>query len=195
MLFRSPVSSEGADATAPSISRRGLFRAGAAAAAGAAVLPALGMSSNAASPTATFHGPHQEIVTSSPSHAGVFVSFDVIAPSRGDMVELLHALTDRIRILVTGGEPPFAGPAAPTSDNGILGPVIPPRQLSVAVGVGSSLFDARYGFAGAKPAVLKPMASFPDDNLHPSQCDGDLTLECYAVEPDTVVHALRFLSK
>ncbi len=62
------------------------------------------------------------------------------------MVDLLHTLTDRIRILVAGGVPAFAGPAAPTSDNGILGPVVPSHQLSVAVGVGSSLFDARYGF-------------------------------------------------
>ena len=123
------------------------------------------------------------------------MSFDVIAPYRAGMVELLHTLTDRIRILVAGGVPPFAGPAAPTSDNGILGPVIPPRELSVAVGVGSSLFDSRYGFAAAKPAVLKPMTSFPDDNLDPTQCHGDLSLVLYAAEADTVIHALRDITK
>jgi deferrochelatase/peroxidase EfeB len=96
---------------------------------------------------------------------------------------------------VTGGVPPYAGPGAPTSDNGILGPVIPPRQLSVALGVGSSLFDSRYGFAGAKPAVLKPMASFPDDNLDPAECHGDLSLVLYASEADTVIHALRDITK
>jgi deferrochelatase/peroxidase EfeB len=111
------------------------------------------------------------------------------------MVGLLRTLTDRIRILMAGGVPPFAGPAAPTSDNGILGPVIPPRQLSVAVGVGSSLFDSRYGFAAAKPAVLKPMTSFPDDNLDSSQCDGDLSLVLYAADADTVIHALRDITK
>jgi deferrochelatase/peroxidase EfeB len=190
-----PASSGGAEGLDPSISRRGLFRAGAAAAAGAAVLPGLESSSAAAAQSNRFHGPHQEIVISLPSHAGVFVSFDVIAPSRTGMMELLHTLTDRVRVLVTGGVPPFAGPAAPTSDNGILGPVIPSRQLSVAVGVGSSLFDSRYGFAAAKPAVLKPMTSFPDDNLDPSQCHGDLSLVLYAADADTVIHALRDITK
>jgi deferrochelatase/peroxidase EfeB len=190
-----PASPDGGEGRAGSFSRRGLFRAGAATAAGAAVMPALDGSSAGAAEAHRFHGPHQQIVTSLPSHAGVFVSFDVIAPTRSDMVELLHTLTDRIRILVTGGVPPYAGPAAPTSDNGILGPVVPAHQLSAAVGVGSSLFDARYGFASAKPAVLKPMVSFPDDNLDASQCHGDLSLVLYAAESDTVIHALRDITK
>jgi deferrochelatase/peroxidase EfeB len=61
--------------------------------------------------------------------------------------------------------------------------------------VGSSLFDSRYGFAAAKPAVLKPMTSFPDDNLDPTQCHGDLSLVFYAAETDTVIHALRDITK
>jgi deferrochelatase/peroxidase EfeB len=190
-----PISTEADDGPATSISRRGFLRAGAAAAAAAGVTPALGSSPVQADQSHPFHGQHQRIVTSLPSHAGLFVSFDVIAPTRADMVELLRTLTDRIRILVTGGVPPFAGPAAPTSDNGILGPVIPHHQLSAAVGVGSSLFDSRYGFAAAKPAVLKPMTSFPDDNLDPGQCDGDLSLMLYGAESDTVIHALREITK
>jgi deferrochelatase/peroxidase EfeB len=67
--------------------------------------------------------------------------------------------------------------------------------VSAAVGVGSSLFDARYGFGSAKPAVLKPMAPFPDDNLDASQCQGDLSLVLYASESDTVIHALRDITK
>jgi deferrochelatase/peroxidase EfeB len=189
------TSTEAEDGRATSMSRRGFLRAGAAAAAAAGVTPAIGSPPAAADQAHPFHGQHQRIVTSLPSHAGLFVSFDVIAPNRAGMLELLRTLTDRIRILVTGGLPPFAGPAAPTSDNGILGPVIPPHRLSAAVGVGSTLFDSRYGFAGAKPAVLKPMASFPDDNLDPSQCQGDLSLVLYASEADTVIHALRDITK
>jgi deferrochelatase/peroxidase EfeB len=134
-------------------------------------------------------------VTSLPSHAALVVSFDVVAPDRAGLVDLLHTITDRIRLLVAGGTPPDAGPAAPTSDNGILGPVIPSHQLSAAVGVGSSLFDSRYGLASAKPAVLKPMVAFPDDNLDPSQCQGDLSLVLYAGQADTVIHALRDITK
>jgi deferrochelatase/peroxidase EfeB len=183
------------DGFKPPLSRRGFLRAGAAAATGAAAAPLVGSSPVEATRSHLFHGPHQSIVSALPEHAAIFVSFDVIVETRGGMIELLHALTDRIRILVSGGVPPFAGPGAPTSDNGILGPVIPPHRLSVAVGVGSSLFDSRYGFATAKPAVLKPMTSFPDDNLDPTQCQGDLSLALYAAEADTVIHALRDITK
>jgi deferrochelatase/peroxidase EfeB len=192
-----PGPAEGA--TRP-LSRRGFLRAGAATVAGAAAAPGLVASPVGAAPAAgprgaVFHGPHQPIVSSSPTHAGLFVSFDVVAPDRSSMIDLLHTLTERIRLLVAGGVPAFAGPAAPTSDNGILGPVVPSHQLSAAVGVGSSLFDARYGFGSAKPAVLKPMAPFPDDNLDERQCQGDVSLVLYASESDTVIHALRDITR
>jgi deferrochelatase/peroxidase EfeB len=184
----------------PQLSRRGFLRAGAAAAAGAATAAGaagatgLGGPAGAAEPY-PFHGPHQTIVTAAPSRAALFVSFDVIAPDRAGLVELLHTITDRIRILMQGGVPPYAGPAAPTSDNGILGPVVPSHQVWAAVGVGSSLFDSRYGFASVKPAVLKPMVSFPDDNLDQSQCHGDVSVALYADQADTVIHALRDITK
>ena len=73
--------------------------------------------------------------------------------------------------------------------------MIPGGQLSFALGVGSSLFDSRFGFLGYKPAVLKPMATFPDDNLDPSQCHGDISLALFGSEADTVVHALRDITK
>jgi deferrochelatase/peroxidase EfeB len=210
-MTRHPHGPEGDDDPAPAdsaeggsrpLSRRGFLRAGAATVAGAAAAPGLvaatagtATAAGAEARLAEFHGPHQAIVYSRPAHAGLFVSFDVVAPDRSSMIDLLHTLTGRIRILVAGGVPAFAGPAAPTSDNGILGPVVPSHQLSAAVGVGSSLFDARYGFGSAKPAVLRPMGPFPDDNLDESQCQGDLSLVLYASEADTVIHALRDITK
>jgi deferrochelatase/peroxidase EfeB len=180
------------------LSRRGFLQAGALATAGGAVGAmgsVLGVTPAGATAEAPFHGIHQSSILSLPSRAALFISFDVVAADRSGMVELLHAITDRSRILVAGGAPPFAGPAAPTSDNGILGPVVPPRQLSLAIGVGSSLFDERFGFGGAKPAVLKPMGSFPDDNLDPAQCQGDISVGLFAADADTVIHGLRDITK
>src|ERR1700691_6190713 len=128
----------------PAMSRRGFLRAGAAAAAGTAAGAAAGSALSgpvAAWAETPFHGYHQSSVLASSSRVALFVSFDVIASSRSEMVELLQTVTDRARLLMAGGVPPFAGPAAPPSDNGILGPVVPRRQLSLAVGVGPSLFD------------------------------------------------------
>ena len=179
----------------PSLSRRGFLQAGMATAAGAAVGAGLTGGPAAASTPPSFHGAHQASVLDLPRRAALFTSFDVIASDRGDLVELLRTITDRCRLLVEGGVPPFAGPAAPTSDNGILGPVVPSRQLTLAVGVGSSLFDDRFGLAAAKPAVLKPMTTFPDDNLAPSLCHGDLSVALFAEDDDTVIHALRDITR
>ena len=195
----SPLESPGVDeGRGFSLTRRSFLQAGAAAgaaAAGAAAGAGLVSGAGAAWAETPFHGAHQLSVLADPSHAALFVSFDVIASSRSDMVDLLHTITNRARLLVAGGVPPFAGPAAPPSDNGILGPVVPKRQLSFALAVGSSLFDARFGFADQKPAVLRPMGTFPDVNLDPTQCQGDVSLALYADEADTVIHGLRDITK
>jgi deferrochelatase/peroxidase EfeB len=177
------------------LSRRGFLRAGAATAAGVAAVPTLVGHAAAATGSAPFHGAHQSSVLSGPRHSAIVVSFDVTATSRADMIDVFRTLTDRARVLVTGGIPPYDGPAYPTSDNGILGPVVPSRQLSLAFGVGSSLFDERFGFARWKPRGLKPMGTFPNDNLDPSQCHGDLSVALFADDTDTVIHGLRDITR
>jgi len=61
--------------------------------------------------------------------------------------------------------------------------------------LGSTLFDDRYGLASLRPAHLVPMTSFPNDDLDPAQCGGDLILQLSAGNSDTVVHALRDIAK
>ena len=184
------------------LSRRGFLQAGALAATGAGALAAAGSGSAVgaetdATPAGThpFHGPHQLSVLASPrARPPSSPSTSSRRTARRWSTSSTHSPTGPAswwpEVL-----PPFAGPAAPTSDNGILGPVVPSKQLSVAVGVGSSLFDTRYGFSGQKPAVLKPMDTFPDDNLDPAQCHGDLSLALYATDSDTVIHGIRDITK
>jgi deferrochelatase/peroxidase EfeB len=72
---------------------------------------------------------------------------------------------------------------------------VPADGLTVTVGAGSTLFDGRFGLERARPRHLTPMRSFPNDNLDPAQCGGDLIVQLCAGSADTVLHALRELAR
>jgi deferrochelatase/peroxidase EfeB len=144
----------------------------------------------------SFHGPHQAGIVTPQQAAATFVSGNVIASNRGELTELFQTLTERLRFLTTGGSPTDSSVASPPIDSETLGPVVPSDGLSVTVGVGSSLFDARYGLADRLPARLTPMPVFPNDNLDGStELHGDISLQICADSRDTVMHALRDIAK
>src|SRR5882724_6260595 len=142
-----------------------------------------------------FHGANQAGILTPQQNSAMFAAFDVTAKSKADLVALFRTLTDRVRFLTAGGTPVDLGLAAPPSDSDILGPVVPADGLSVTLGVGSSLFDERFGLAASKPRKLKPMTVFPNDSPDPRWCHGDLMLQICANNQDTVQHALRDIAK
>ncbi|WP_330302802.1 MULTISPECIES: iron uptake transporter deferrochelatase/peroxidase subunit [unclassified Streptomyces] len=142
-----------------------------------------------------FHGAHQAGITTPAPKAAAIVSFDVIADNRAELAGLLRTITERARFLTAGGTPADLGVGAPPSDSGLLGPDLPTDDLTVTVGVGASLFDDRYGLADRMPRHLKPMRTFPNDNLDAAECHGDLSLQLCAANSDTVLHALRDIAR
>jgi deferrochelatase/peroxidase EfeB len=157
---------------------------------GAAVAQAGGQNQGRLPPV-PFHGEHQAGILPRAQRSTIVASFDVTAEGRGDLTNLLQTLTDRARFLTAGGIPPPVGISAPPSDSGVLGPVVVADGLTVTVGVGASLFDDRFGLASRRPTGLTPMNVFPNDQLDPAQCGGDLLIQLNAGSPDTVIHALR----
>ena len=146
-------------------------------------------------PAVPFHGKYQAGILPGASRATAVVSFDATAANRADLAELFQTVTDRARFLTAGGTPPPVGIDGPPSDSGVLGPTVVPDGLTVTFGVGSTLFDDRYGLAAVRPAHLTAMTSFPNDDLDPAQCGGDLILQLSAGNADTVIHALRDIAK
>jgi deferrochelatase/peroxidase EfeB len=146
-------------------------------------------------PAVPFHGLHQAGILPVPQRQTAVLSLNVTAEGRGELTDLFQALTDRVRFLTAGGTPPPVGITGPPSDSGVLGPVVVPDGLTVTVGIGASLFDDRFGLTDRKPAHLTAMVPFPNDELDPAQCQGDLSLQLSAGSTDTVLHAMRDITK
>ncbi|MGW0080084.1 iron uptake transporter deferrochelatase/peroxidase subunit [Streptomyces sp. NPDC003393] len=180
---------------------RGAALAGAGLATGGGAAVATGSAAGGLEPgpvpsaVAAFHGPRQQSVLAAPRRSTAFVAFDVTADDRAELTELLRTLTDRARFLTSGGIPEPVGITGPPADSGVLGGRLPSGALAVTVGVGAALFDDRFGLGTRRPRRLTAMPSFPDDDLRPDWCHGDLSLQLHADEPDTVLHALRDIAR
>jgi deferrochelatase/peroxidase EfeB len=189
------------------LGRRSFLRGGAATV-GTAAVAALTTGATPTSPTPTastgpaattsavpqpqpFRGRYQAGILAAPQAETSFVALDVTARNKTELVDLFHEITARGTVLTSGENPAYLGITAPPSDSGVVGPVPPSGGLTMTVAVGSSLFDNRFGLASAKPAKLRPMDTFPDDNLDPDRCHGDLLLQIAAPQRDLVVHAMR----
>ena len=195
------------DSSKPSVDRRQFLRGavGAAAVSGAAlagygvgafVEPARAETAPATSADRAipFHGPHQAGILTPSQAAAAFVAFDLTVTTPTEAAQLLREITQRARFLTSGGTPANLGISAPPADSGLLGPDVPAGGLTATVGVGSSFFDV-LGIPSRRPAQLRPMDVFPNDDLDPARCGGDLMLQLCGDSRDIVLHALRDIAR
>ncbi|MGV0793948.1 Dyp-type peroxidase [Mycolicibacterium sp. XJ1819] len=185
------------------VSRRGFVTGalGAGAALGAGGL--VGCASSDSEPRAAragrfvpFEGPHQTGITALPiPEQGMIASFNVHAKDRAGLEATLRELTEEIRGLMAGEPPKTRDPAYPPVDSGILGDKPPADDLSIAVSVGASLFDDRFGLSDRKPRELVTMPFLANDRLDPKLSHGDLAIIFEAGHNDTVQYALRQLMR
>lgn len=147
-----------------------------------------------------FEGAHQAGILEPAQRVGLVVAFLVTAPDRTALERMFRTLTATIRYLMNGGSAPAGrgvrdGLVSTPYENGMLGPAPEADRLTVTVSVGAGIFDERFGLEGAKPARLRPMDEFGNDDLDRSQCDGDLLLQICADNHDTVLNALRLVMR
>jgi deferrochelatase/peroxidase EfeB len=141
-----------------------------------------------------FHGTHQSGILTARQPAAAFVSFDLASSTPADAADLMRQISDRARFLTAGGTPPNLGISAPPSDSGVLGSTIPAAGLTVTLGLGASFFS-KLGLDARRPARLRAMDTFPNDDLDRAQCDGDVLLQVCADSQDVVLHALRDIAR
>ncbi|ACF30784.1 Dyp-type peroxidase [Neisseria gonorrhoeae] len=141
------------------------------------------------------YGEHQAGIVTPRQAFSIMCAFDVTAQSAKQLENLFRTLTARIEFLTQGGEYQDGDDKLPSAGSGILGKAFNPDGLTVTVGVGSSLFDGRFGLKDKKTVHLQEMRDFPNDKLQKSWCDGDLSLQICAFTPETCQAALRDIIK
>ncbi|UNM14768.1 deferrochelatase/peroxidase EfeB [Streptomyces formicae] len=201
--------SDGTTGTGTPPSRRALLGWGGAglalgaAAAGGAVAAVTGGGDATATAAASgaavpFHGTHQAGVATAVQDRLHFASFDVKTGDRAELVRLLKDWTRAAERMTAGqavGEGAYGGLAeAPPDDTGeALG--LKPSRLTLTVGFGPSVFDARFGLRERRPAALVELPAFKGDNLDPARSGGDLCVQACADDPQVAVHAIRNLAR
>jgi deferrochelatase/peroxidase EfeB len=137
-----------------------------------------------------FYGQHQAGIATPPQSAGEFLSFDVTASSRRELVDLFRTLTERAAFLTNGGGPPRPRLGRAPEEPSLLGATVVPDDLTVTVALGASIFDDRFGLSSRKPAELEVMRAFTHDKLDPQLTHGDLLVQLCANHHDTVGNAM-----
>jgi deferrochelatase/peroxidase EfeB len=198
----------GANGTEPAdekLSRRGFLAGGLGA---AATVAALGVGLDACSPSKTsteiasgneivpFYGTHQAGIATAAQPRLIFATFDVVATDRDDLAGLLRVWTTAAAAMTRGQ--PVPGPSdnlnVPAADTGEA-QGLEPGHLTVTIGYGPSLFDARFGLASRRPRLLATLPPLPNEHLDPAYVGGDIALQVCSDDPIVAFHALRDLAR
>lgn len=145
-------------------------------------------------------GIHQPGITTPVQDHLHFAAYDMMArTTRDDLAELLADWTYAATRMMQGLDVSATGavggsPEAPPDDTGeALG--LPASNLTITFGFGPSLFDARFGLDGQRPAGFERLPAFLNDDLDPLRSEGDLCIQACADDPQVAVHAIRNLSR
>ena len=145
--------------------------------------------------TEPFHGVHQGGITTPEQARMVFAAYDVSGVDRQGLAALLATWSSAAERMTAGLS--VAGPSgqfAPPADTGEALD-LPAGRLTLTLGYGPTLFDARFGLSSRRPAALADLPAFPGDALDPARTGGDLCVQACADDAQVAFHAVHNLTR
>lgn len=145
-----------------------------------------------------YYGIHQQGITTPPQNHVYFVSLDVIATKKEEVVKLFKDWTKAAALMTEGkavGEL-SSNEFLPPKDTGEASGLLP-SNLTITFGVGPSLFSKnnqdRFGLKQKQPKELVDLPPFPLDALEVEWTGGDLCIQACADDMQVAFHAVRNL--
>ncbi|MFT4148085.1 MAG: Dyp-type peroxidase [Micrococcaceae bacterium] len=135
----------------------------------------------------TFYGEHQAGLLGDPQAYGNFISFDLKAN-----VKEISKVRSMMKILTDDAARLMKGENALADMEPELARI--PASLTLTFGFGPSFFE-KLNIENRKPAWLKVLPIFKQDQLDQAQSNGDFMVSICANDAVTVAHATRIISK
>ena len=144
-----------------------------------------------------FRGIRQAGITTPAQDRLHLVALDVVTDDPAQLRDLLTRWTRAAERMTYGAEAApggvvGGGPWNVPQDTGEALDLAP-GHLTVTIGYGPSLFDARFGLANRRPEALHDLPAFTGDDLDPATCGGDIVIQACSDDPQVAVHAVRNL--
>ncbi|WP_104091505.1 iron uptake transporter deferrochelatase/peroxidase subunit [Arthrobacter sp. GMC3] len=144
-----------------------------------------------------YYGTHQSGIDTPPQDHLVFTAFDLSATTPTEL-QLVLAKWSAAMAEMTAGRP--VGKVEPGREQGV--PVdtgeafdMGPQGLTLTLGFGPSLFDARFGLAKFAPIDFANLPAMAGEALDPAYTGGDLCIQACANDPQVAYHAVRNLAR
>ncbi len=141
-----------------------------------------------------WHGLTQPAIAERTRACTMLASFTCVAPDSAALAHMFKELGSEAHRLCDGLSEGPLDLDSPPPTTGILG-ADSTVGTSVAVGVGASLFDRRFGLADRKPAELVEMPYLVNDRLDPAWTHGDVLVLLAADREDQLFHGVRQIAR
>lgn len=142
-----------------------------------------------------YFGKHQSGISNDAPASAITCSFNLITTGKESLRSVLQILSAEIEMLTQGNEIHENDRKYPPKDNLVNGQLPDVDELTITIGLGSTIFDDRFGLKSKKPIELIEMPNFPNDRLDQKKVHGDMMIQICAQHAETCLRALRIIMR